>query len=137
GVLGRACVEAMRGAAPRAGLETAERESVGIGAPGSIDTGPGPVVQVANVVGLDEPFPLAPTVASRLGVPVSLGNDVNVAVDAERRYGAGRGYRSFLGVFWGTGVGGGLVVEGRRLLWRRSAGARRDGRAELVGGRRH
>ena len=51
-----------------------------------------------------------------------IGNDVNVAVDAERRFGAGRGFSSFLGVFWGTGVGGGIVVDGRRLIGRGSAG---------------
>ena len=51
-----------------------------------------------------------------------LGNDVNVAVEAERRLGAGRGVRSFLGVFWGTGVGGGLVLDGRIVLGRGSAG---------------
>ncbi len=60
--------------------------------------------------------------SERLGVPVSVGNDVNVAVDAERRYGAGRGVRSFLGVFWGTGVGGGLVLDGRLVHGRGSAG---------------
>lgn len=55
-------------------------------------------------------------------MPVQIGNDVNVAVEAERRFGAGRGARSFLGVFWGTGVGGGLVVDGRLLVGRGSAG---------------
>ncbi len=55
-------------------------------------------------------------------MPVALGNDVNVAVEAERRYGAGRGVRSFLGVFWGTGVGGGLVLDGRLVKGRGSAG---------------
>ena len=67
-------------------------------------------------------------------LPVSIGNDVNVAVEAERRYGAGRGFRSFLGVFWGTGVGGGIVIDGKLLQGRGSAGeighvcARPDGR---------
>ena len=46
---------------------------------------------MANVHGLDEPFALAPAVAAALGVPAVLGNDVNVAVEAERRFGAGRG----------------------------------------------
>jgi glucokinase len=112
----------MRDAAASAGVDVASLRSVGIGAPGSIDAADGTVLQVANVAGLDRPFPLAPAVAQELGVPVSLGNDVTVAVDAERRYGAGRGYSSFLGVFWGTGVGGGLVVDGRLLVGRGSAG---------------
>ena len=50
-----------------------------------------------------------------------LGNDVGVAVEAELRLGAGKPYDSFLGVFWGTGVGGGVVLD--RKLWRgRGAG---------------
>jgi glucokinase len=121
-VVVRDLVGAIRDAAAVAGVDARELESVGIGAPGSIDTAAGAVIQVANIAGLDEPFPLAPAVSAELGIPVSLGNDVNVAVDAERRFGAGRGHRSFLGVFWGTGVGGGLVVDGRLLLGRGSAG---------------
>ena len=110
-------------AATAAGVNVGDLESVGIGAPGSIDAATGSVLQVANVDVLEgEPFALGPALAEVLGVPVVLGNDVNVAVDAERRYGAGRGFRSFLGVFWGTGVGGGLVVDGRLLAGRGSAG---------------
>jgi len=121
-VIVRDVVSTVREAAAAAGVDVGELQSVGVGAPGSIDTTTGTVIQVANVAGLDEPFPLGPAVAAELGVPVALGNDVSVAVEAERRYGAGRGYRSFLGVFWGTGVGGGLVVDGRLLLGRGSAG---------------
>ena len=79
-------------------------------------------MQVANVDGLAEPFAIGPALAAELAVPVAVGNDVNVAVEAERRFGAGRGFRSFLGVFWGTGIGGGLVVDGRLLHGRGSAG---------------
>ena len=80
------------------------------------------MLQVPNVEGFEEPFALGPAVSADLGIPAMLGNDVNVAVEAERRFGAGRGVRSFLGVFWGTGVGGGLVVDGRLLTGRGSAG---------------
>jgi glucokinase len=115
-------VQAMTDACAAAGISPAELESVGIGAPGSVDASTGSVIQVANVAGLDRPFALAPAVAGELGVPVRLGNDVSAAVEAERRYGAGRGFRSFLGVFWGTGVGGGVVMEGQVLTGRGSAG---------------
>ncbi len=123
-----------REAAEAAGIEPHELSGVGIGAPGSVDPSTGTAVQITNIEGWDAPFALAPAVAAHLGVPVAIGNDVNVAVEAERRYGAGRGLRSFLGVFWGTGVGGGLVVDGRVLIGRGSAGeighicARPDGR---------
>ena len=113
---------AVRDAAAAAGALPAELAGVGIGAPGSVDAVAGTVLQVPNVEGLDEPFALAPAVGARLGLPTALGNDVNAAVEAERRFGAGRGVRSFLGVFWGTGVGGGIVVDGRLLTGRGSAG---------------
>lgn len=109
-------------AATGAGVRVRELVGVGVGAPGSIDTEQGLVVKAPNIDVADEPFPLAPMLTERLGLPVVLGNDVNVAVEAERRFGAGRGVRSFLGVFWGTGVGGGLVLDGRVVLGRGSAG---------------
>ena len=114
--------QTVRDAAGEAGVAPRELEGVGIGAPGSIDAATGTVLQVPNVEGLNESFALAPAVAAALGVPAVLGNDVSVAVEAERRFGAGKGVRSFLGVFWGTGVGGGLVVDGRLLTGRGSAG---------------
>jgi glucokinase len=51
-----------------------------------------------------------------------VGNDVQVATDAEFELGAGRPYESLLGVFWGTGVGGGVVLRGERWVGRGSAG---------------
>jgi glucokinase len=72
---------------------------------------------------------------------VALGNDVQVATDAEALLGAGRPYRSLLGVFWGTGVGGGIVLDGRPWVGRGAAGeighvvVKRDG-ARCTCGRR-
>ena len=109
-------------AAAVAGVRVRELAGVGVGAPGSIDVDTGSVVQVANIEGWTESFALGPVLSERLGVPVTVGNDVSVAVEAERRYGAGRGVRSFLGVFWGTGVGGGLVLDGRLAHGKGSAG---------------
>jgi glucokinase len=67
-------------------------------------------------------YPLAAELAKDLGIPVRIGNDVRVAVEAERVLGAGRTYRSFLGAWWGTGVGGALVLDGKLWLGRGSAG---------------
>ena len=92
------------------------------GCPGTVDASTGAVLKAVNIDGWTEPYALGPALADRLGVPVAVGNDVSVAVEAERRLGAGRGVRSFLGVFWGTGIGGGLVVDGRLLHGRGSAG---------------
>ncbi|MGL6278026.1 MAG: ROK family protein [Gaiella sp.] len=104
------------------GLDPSSLRGVGVGAPGSIDPEAGVVFQAVNIDGWSGPFPLGPELSAALGVPVTIGNDVNAAVEAERRFGVGRDYRSFLGVFWGTGVGGGLVVDGRLLHGRGSAG---------------
>lgn len=114
--------DALREALDDARVEPMGLAVVGVGAPGSIDVETGTVTQVANIEGWDAPYPLGPALAEELGRPVSLGNDVTVAVEAERRYGAGRGFESFLGVFWGTGVGGGIVMDGRPLHGRGSAG---------------
>jgi glucokinase len=113
---------AMREAATDAGVRATELTGVGVGAPGSIDPAAGIVRRAPNIDGWRDPFPLGPALTERLRVPVVVGNDVSVAVEAERRLGAGRGVRSFLGVFWGTGIGGGLVVDGRLLHGRGSAG---------------
>ncbi|MBV9474006.1 MAG: ROK family protein, partial [Solirubrobacterales bacterium] len=67
-------------------------------------------------------FALASQLAEKLGTAVYVGNDVQVATDAEFKLGAGRPYDSLLGVFWGTGVGGGLVLGGKPWLGRGGAG---------------
>ena len=114
--------EALRAALDDAGVEPMGLAGVGVGAPGTIDSTTGTVHQVANIEGWDDPYPLGPALAAELDRAVVVGNDVNVAVEAERRFGAGRGFDSFLGVFWGTGVGGGIVMDGRVLAGRGSAG---------------
>jgi glucokinase len=66
---------------------------------------------------------------------VRLGNDVDVATMAEARLGAGRGHASLLGVFWGTGVGGGLALDGE--LWRGRGAAGEIGHTVVkIGGAR-
>jgi glucokinase len=53
---------------------------------------------------------------------VFVGNDVQVATDGEYKLGSGKPYRSLLGVFWGTGVGGGIILDGKPWLGRGGAG---------------
>jgi glucokinase len=103
---------AMTQAADGAGTEAARLSGVGVGSPGTIDTVTGTVSSARNLPGWDGSFALGPTLADELGTRVRVGNDVQVATDAEFELGAGRPYRSVLGVFWGTGVGGGLVLDG-------------------------
>jgi glucokinase len=95
------------------GLETDSVKAVGVGAPGVVDTETGTVQQAPNLHGWLEPFALGPAISDALdGVRVVVDNDVNVGTLAEHRVGAGRGTRDLLGVFVGTGVGGGLILDG-------------------------
>ncbi len=82
----------------------------------------GTVAHASNLPGMIEPHPVGPELAKRLGAPVHLGNDVTVATLAEFELGAGRPYKSILGVFWGTGVGGGLILDGKPWHGRGGAG---------------
>ncbi len=61
------------------------------------------------------------TSAKELGTPVSIGNDVQVAVQGEFDLGAAKEFDSILGVWWGTGVGGGLILDGKPWLGRGAA----------------
>ena len=101
----------------------------------------GTVTSASNLPGWSGTFPLGPALAEALGTPVTLGNDVQVATDAEARLGAARDVRSMLGVFWGTGVGGGIVLDGKPWVGLGAAGEighvciqMRDGLRCLCGG---
>jgi glucokinase len=96
--------------------------AIGIGSPGDVDGATGVVSGARNLPGWEDSFPLAEHVSSALGPPVTVGNDVDVAVRAEVRLGSARPYRSALGVWWGTGVGGAVVIEGELWQGRGAAG---------------
>jgi glucokinase len=108
-------------AAAQAGTSTGELAAVGVGSPGAIDPAAGTVSGAGNLPGWAGSYPLRDVLAEGVGAPVALGNDVSVAVDAEFHLGAAREYRSLLGVFWGTGVGGGIVIDGKAWVGRGSA----------------
>jgi len=117
-----ALAEHMRAAAAAASLPVTELAGIGVGSPGAVDSSRGTVTGARNLVGFEGEVALAAQLSSALGRPVHLGNDVGVALDAEAQLGAGTQWRSFLGVWWGTGVGGGVVLEGRRWRGRGAAG---------------
>jgi glucokinase len=117
-----AMVAAMREAAKAAGVETDSLQGVGVGSPGDADEATGSVSNARNLPGWEGSFPLAEFLSGELGAPVRVGNDVQVATDAEFHLGAGRPYQTILGVFWGTGVGGGLILDGKPWLGRGAAG---------------
>jgi len=116
-------VAAMRDAAGQAQVKTSGLARIGVGSPGSIDAAAGTVTGAGNLPGWqDTTFALGQALQDELETQVALGNDVQVATDAEARLGAGRDYDSMLGVFWGTGVGGGIVLDGTPWLGLGGAG---------------
>jgi len=113
---------ALREAAQQAGIEPAALEGVGVGSPGDADEKTGVVSSAKNLPDWEGSFPLGETLTESLGTEVRVGNDVQVATEAEFHLGAGREFETLIGVFWGTGVGGGLVLDGKPWLGRGAAG---------------
>ena len=109
-------------AADAAGVQTDDLEGVGVGSPGRVDDAAGTVTGAKNLPDWGGSYDLRSALESAVGTPVSLGNDVQVATDGEFALGSGRPYRSLLGVFWGTGVGGGIVLDGKPWIGRDAAG---------------
>ncbi len=118
GAIAQALVEA----AAAAGTQTADLLHVGVGSPGTVDAAAGTVSSARNLPDWAGVYPLATQLRKRIGCAVALGNDVQVATDAEAALGAGRGAGSMLGVFWGTGVGGGIVLGDSPWTGRGGAG---------------
>jgi glucokinase len=114
--------EAIRDAAKQADADTGDLEGVGVGSPGAVADDEGTVAAARNLPDWEEAYPLRDDLSSRLDTRVRLGNDVQVATDAEFELGAAQQYDSILGVFWGTGVGGGIVLDGKPWLGRSAAG---------------
>jgi glucokinase len=117
-----AMAAALREAAAEAGVEPGALTGVGVGSPGDADEKTGVVSSARNLPGWEGSFALADVLSETLGTPVRVGNDVQVATEAEFHLGAGHEFKSLIGVFWGTGVGGGLVLDGRPWLGRGAAG---------------
>ena len=117
-----AMADAVRAAATAAGVETTELDGVGVGSPGIVDSRKGIVTSARNLPDWEGSFALAGALSDSIGTRVKIENDVQVATDAEFTLGAGRPYRSILGVFWGTGVGGGIILKGKPWLGRGGAG---------------
>jgi glucokinase len=117
-----AMAAAVTEAAQAAGVEPSALEAVGVGSPGVVDAAAGTVAGARNLPGWEGSFDLRSALADALGTPVALGNDVDAGTLAEFELGAGRPYRDMLGVFWGTGVGGGIVLHGEMWRGRGAAG---------------
>lgn len=89
--------------------------AVGIGCPGVIDPRTGALVDVTPHLSLSRDFPLAARLQQKVDLPVYADNDANLAALGEARSGAARGARTSVTITVGTGVGCGIIVEGRVL----------------------
>ncbi len=89
-----------------------EAVAIGVGFPGYVRPD-GVVVHCTNISGWDQPIDVGPVLRKSTGRPVVVGNDVSLGALAEHRLGAGQGEQDLLAVFVGTGVGGGLILDGQ------------------------
>jgi glucokinase len=118
----RAVIATIEDAAGEAGVQTSALRGVGIGAPGSVDSATGNLSIAGNLPNWQDSYPLGDELGKAIGAPVYVGNDVQVGTNAEYLLGAGSDYNSLLGVFWGTGVGGGIILDGKAWRGRGRAG---------------
>ena len=101
-------------------LTVVDIEGVGMGVPGMIDSERGEVIYSNNLAWQD--FSIANEVSRALSLPVKIANDANVAALGEARFGCGKGYRHSVMITLGTGVGSGIVLDGKLFEGNRGAG---------------
>ncbi len=88
---------------------------IGVGTPGPLDPFDGIVLEAPNLAGWIN-VPLKALLQERTGLPVTVGNDANAAGLGEWRFGSGRGCQDFVYVTISTGIGGGVIAQGKLLL---------------------
>ncbi len=103
------------------GISTKQVNAISAGAPGVIDQERGVILTSANLPWTD--YDIKSAMETRFGVPFFIGNDVNLGVLGEYKYGAARGYRNVVGFFVGTGMGGGLILNGELFTGNKFKGA--------------
>lgn len=108
----------MQQALQAAGITSRDIACVGVAVPGIVEPATGVLLRAPNL-GLEN-FPLRQHLQALLRVPVLVENDVNAGIYGEYRLGAGRGYKHIVGLYLGTGIGGGLVLDGH--LYRGATG---------------
>ncbi|MBQ8446931.1 MAG: ROK family protein, partial [Clostridia bacterium] len=107
-------------------------EGIGMGVPGMIDSKNGNVIYSNNLAWKD--FAIGPRVSELTGLRVKIANDANVAALGEVKFGVAKGYESAILLTLGTGVGGGIVVDGVLIEGNKSAGAELGHSVIVAGG---
>ncbi|MCR4920809.1 MAG: ROK family protein [Bacteroidaceae bacterium] len=109
--IGRICSE-LRSMMSRNGLTASNTQAVGISCGGPLDSAKGIVMSPPNLPGWDQ-IPIVSIVEEQTGIRASLQNDANACALAEYMFGAGRGCRNMVFLTFGTGLGAGIVLDGR------------------------
>ena len=107
-------------------------EGIGMGVPGMIDSKNGNVIYSNNLAWKD--FAIGPRVSELTGLLVKIANDANVAALGEVKFGVAKGYENAILLTLGTGVGGGIVVDGVLIEGNKSAGAELGHSVIVAGG---
>ena len=105
----------------KANIDISEVKAMGVGSPGAIDPKNG-IVSYSNNLGFEN-LPLCQMLKDRLGVDFYIENDANAAAYGEYIAGAGKGKDSFIAITLGTGVGGGIIIDGKLFSGSNYAGA--------------
>ncbi len=105
---------------------------IGMGVPGMIDSAKGEVVY-SNNLGWEHFF-ISDEVEKQTGLSVKIANDANVAALGETKFGCGKDYNNTVMLTLGTGVGGGIIIDGKLFEGNRSAGAELGHSVIVVGG---
>ena len=103
------------------GINKKEVEAIAAGAPGVINQETGVVLFSPNLPWRD--YDIKGSIEKKTGIPFFIGNDVNVGVLGEYVYGAAKGYKNVVGFFVGTGMGGGLILDGKLFSGNQFKGA--------------
>lgn len=114
-----AMAETARTAMANAGLDASSIGAAGVAAAGAIDARAGTIVHSPHLAAMDN-TPVASMLRQRLGMEVAIGNDANLAALGEQRYGAGKGVQDLVFLTISTGIGGGIIIDGK--LFTGSAG---------------
>ena len=102
-----------------AGVKPSALTGIGVGCPGPLDLDAGVILEAPNLGWVDAP--VREMLEDRFNCPAIIANDVDAGVYGEYRFGAARDARCAIGIFPGTGIGGGCVYEGRILRGRTSS----------------
>jgi glucokinase len=102
-------------------IDIKELRGIGIGFPGHVDGESGIVVYSNNLVAHN--FPIVEKIQEHINVPIRISNDANVAAMGEYTFGIGKNFNNIVFVTLGTGVGGGIIIDGKMLEGKNGAGA--------------